>query len=130
MARTSREKQNEYNRAWYRRNRKRVVGKTSARRRLICLWLREYKSLKPCVDCGAVYPHYVMDLDHRDPETKVDHLSNMVRRKGLGAVKAEVEKCDLVCANCHRIRTFERLSRSRQDLNLQPLASEANALSS
>lgn len=64
---------------------------------------------KPCIDCGRKYPHYVMDFDHRERSTKVENVGTM-RRNGvsLETLRAEIEKCDLVCANCHRIRTHRK----------------------
>lgn len=62
----------------------------------------------PCQDCGVKFPTECMDFDHRDPELKsftitaryVSESTESRRRLML-----EVSKCDLVCANCHRIRT-------------------------
>ncbi len=61
----------------------------------------------PCMDCGVWYPPYVMQWDHRDPATK-EFTIGATARKAWGKVVAEVAKCDLVCANCHAIRTHER----------------------
>lgn len=57
------------------------------------------------MDCGKRYPSYVMDFDHR--ESKIRDVSRMVSL-GLGeaTVLAEIAKCDVVCSNCHRERTF------------------------
>ena len=63
----------------------------------------------PCSDCGGVFPQCAMDFDHRDPATKVRHVTRMI----MGSIErmlAEVAKCDIVCANCHRLRTFNRRS--------------------
>lgn len=67
--------------------------------------INAYKA-RPCADCGIEYPPYVMDLDHREPEEKVDKVSTMRRRRmAFAKIIAEMEKCDVVCANCHRERT-------------------------
>ncbi len=60
----------------------------------------------PCIDCGQIYPYYVMDFDHVRG-AKVANISRMVSRP-LNAVIEEMEKCDVVCSNCHRERTFGR----------------------
>lgn len=65
-----------------------------------------YKESHPCMDCGQFFPHYVMDFDHRDRSQKKENVSIYARRGATKAVWAEIEKCDLVCANCHRARTF------------------------
>lgn len=69
----------------------------------------EWKS-KPCTDCGGFFPFYCMDFDHvpeRGDKCFEVNMNSGVRRP-LEEVLAEMEKCDLVCAICHRIRTQER----------------------
>lgn len=68
-------------------------------------YIREQKN-KPCIDCNVKYPFYVMDFDHCRGE-KLFGLSNY-SGKSLEDIKLEIEKCDLVCSNCHRIRTHNR----------------------
>ena len=76
-------------------------------------WIDEVKS-KPCMDCGGSFPPECMDFDHRDPKTKLFDVSRAaVSGSGLESVKEEIAKCDLVCANCHRIRTAKQQNRRR-----------------
>jgi NAD-dependent dihydropyrimidine dehydrogenase PreA subunit len=65
---------------------------------------------KPCLDCGGVYPSYVMDFDHRPNTIKLFDVSNP-KTTNREKIQAEIDKCDLVCANCHRIRTYNRLGK-------------------
>lgn len=58
----------------------------------------------PCMDCGNNYPWECMDFDHRPGTHKSFTMANALHYT-WATVEAEVEKCDLVCANCHRIRT-------------------------
>jgi hypothetical protein len=68
--------------------------------------VRELKS-KPCADCGGRFPPEVMDFDHlRDKE---DLISKLVYQTGTQRLLAELDKCEVVCANCHRLRTSHRL---------------------
>jgi hypothetical protein len=60
----------------------------------------------PCSDCGKRFAPYVMQFDHRDPKTKTHLVSQMIGRAGTARILAEVAKCDIVCANCHRQRTY------------------------
>ena len=56
-------------------------------------------------DCGANDPR-VLEFDHRDPNTKLDHVTSLARRGAAWArIEAEIAKCDIRCANCHRRRT-------------------------
>lgn len=62
----------------------------------------------PCMDCRIKYPHYVMEYDHVRGE-KFCQISDMVNGTySLARIEEEIDKCDLVCANCHRERTFSR----------------------
>lgn len=69
-------------------------------------WLETQKS-KPCMDCGKTFPRCCMEFDHRPDETKEFYLG---RSKCMPLERriAEIAKCDLVCACCHRIRTESR----------------------
>ena len=63
---------------------------------------------QPCWDCGVQYSYYVMDLDHARGE-KVCQVSLMVSMGfSVGEIADEIGKCDVVCANCHRERTYQR----------------------
>lgn len=93
-----------YNRAYYHKHKRKIRKQQQvweAERARIVRSLKE----RPCMDCGIQYPHYVMDWDHRDPTQKVMGVSRMTTRVPLEALLTEIEKCDLVCANCHRERT-------------------------
>lgn len=85
-------------------------------------FLRQYKESKPCTDCGISYPYYVMQLDHVRGEKDKD-VSVLKASGHMAAVLRELPKCDLVCANCHAVRTWRRL----QDVSQQqttPLGTE------
>lgn len=65
----------------------------------------------PCADCGVRFEPCAMDFDHRDPTTKRYTVTRMVGRASTEAILVEVAKCDIVCANCHRMRTWQRAER-------------------
>ena len=60
----------------------------------------------PCKDCGGTFPVYVMEFDHTRG-AKVCNVPKLWHCSGVMFL-AEVAKCDVVCANCHRIRTRTR----------------------
>ena len=106
-----REYNREYQRGWYKTNRElhmqRVLKVNRRRRELGKDYVDDLKRV-PCVDCGVEYPPYVMDFDHVRGE-KVVNLSRLRNsRLAWAKLMAEVEKCEVVCANCHRIRTQTR----------------------
>lgn len=63
---------------------------------------------RPCADCAGRFPSCAMDFDHRDPGSKLNAVTRMIGRAGTARILEEAAKCDIVCANCHRLRTFER----------------------
>jgi hypothetical protein len=67
--------------------------------------LHSYKESIPCTDCGNYYPFYVMDFDHL--YDKIKNVSLLVKSHTFKKLLEEIKKCELVCANCHRIRTFQ-----------------------
>jgi hypothetical protein len=70
------------------------------------LWVDRFKD-KPCADCGIKYHPWQMDFDHLNPRLKAFVISqNMLT--SLSVLKREIEKCEVVCANCHRQRTHDR----------------------
>lgn len=61
-----------------------------------------------CEDCGGEYPAAAMDFDHVRGEKRAA-VSQLVRYGySTTAIQAEIDKCELVCANCHRLRTARR----------------------
>lgn len=62
----------------------------------------------PCTDCGKQYPYYVMDFDHVDPNTKVANIGQLSKWRSIESISKEMDKCEVVCANCHRERTHGR----------------------
>ena len=64
----------------------------------------EYLRSHPCVDCGESDP-IVLEFDHRDGVVKKAKVSLLLNSNGWATIKAEIEKCDVRCANCHRRRT-------------------------
>lgn len=92
----------EVRRKWYKEH-----GKEAARRHRLKTraFVNRYKNV-PCQDCGIQYPYYVMDFDHRDPKDKEFTMSTaIVSNMSRARLLAEISKCDVVCANCHRERT-------------------------
>lgn len=81
----------------------------SARRRAVAKkFVDEYKSSRPCADCGKNWPPVAMDLDHVRGEKIRDVAGFVSGAYKLDLIKIELEKCDVVCACCHRLRTASR----------------------
>ena len=90
----------------YRRWRQKQKVRQQRTRKLIA----KYKEKNPCADCRGHFPAAAMDFDHiksRGKKHKI--ISKMVSDGyGLSRILAEIEKCDLVCATCHRVRELKR----------------------
>lgn len=70
--------------------------------------LQAYKAERPCVDCGYHYNPWQMQFDHPVGSEKVGNVSDLVKKTATRKLWAEIEKCELVCANCHADRTHAR----------------------
>ena len=101
------EKDRAAKRRWYENNRDVYRIKNQRKKENLKQIMRQHKS-KPCADCGGEFPFYVMDFDHRDANEKCLSVSRLVQYMSVERLLAEIAKCDVVCANCHRIRTYER----------------------
>lgn len=97
-----------YQKEHYKRNKAKYSALTRSTRKVIKATIHTLKESSPCMDCGVSYPYWVMDFDHVDG-TKVNTIAQLCnRRASLGAILNEIAKCELVCSNCHRIRTHAR----------------------
>ena len=101
----------EYQKKHYKKNKeyyksKALLSKSEQRK-----WNREFvnrvKKNFGCIDCGE-YNVIVLEFDHVKGE-KFANIANMVHRpNSIDAIKKEIRKCEVRCANCHRIKTHER----------------------
>ncbi len=81
-------------------NQRRVMQKLRQSRRI---WLDSLKADKPCKRCQQIFPPIVMDWHHRDASQKVFGISRAIHISSEQKILDEISKCDLYCANCHRI---------------------------
>ncbi|AHB31637.1 HNH endonuclease [Arthrobacter phage vB_ArS-ArV2] len=84
----------------------RYAAERRAPRQALC---DKIKMESGCMDCG-LQPKYsqVLEFDHRPGEVKLFHISDRMVTGTVEDLLAEIAKCDVVCANCHRIRTVEK----------------------
>jgi hypothetical protein len=81
------------------------------RRSELAAWYRSLKVGKPCADCGESFHPAAMQWDHMPGMPKRREVSNMVRRGfRRETILDEISNCELVCANCHAVRTFDRMT--------------------
>jgi len=98
-----------YQRRWYLKHRKEHIERTRLRRKLYKSQLRQYLTkfykTHPCEHCGIDNP-VVLEFHHKDPKEKKIEIGYL--KSGSWSVdylKREISKCQVLCANCHRIET-------------------------
>jgi len=117
---TDKAKQLEAGRRHYAKNAEQVKARVAVRNKEIRFRNKAYvddvKANVPCMDCGNVYPPYIMQFDHV-LEGKRGAISNLVREGvSLQVIQTEIDKCELVCSNCHGERTHSRKVESQEFL--------------
>lgn len=108
-----------YNKLYYEQNytnkpdyylSKNRLNKERQRRRLKSILL-EAKSV-PCGGCGGIFHPWVMEFDHRDASLKIANVGNLAGRGCTDErLRAEIAKCDVVCANCHSDADVQKAAR-------------------
>ncbi len=109
------EKHKQRKKEFYERNKELTQQRTRDRRGKILAFVQEYKEARACVDCGTNYPYWILEFDHVHGE-KLGNISTMVKNCSMNAILEEIEKCDVVCSNCHRTRTRNRLISSKESI--------------
>lgn len=66
--------------------------------------LLAYLEHHPCVDCGNTNP-IVLEFDHLDRKEKEFTISSKMSDYSWDRIMTEIKKCEVVCSNCHKIRT-------------------------
>ena len=99
----------EYGRGHYEANRQLYKDRALARKHRLAQergeYLIEYFKTHPCVDCGETDP-VVLEFDHlRD---KACTIGAVLTHRNWNSLLEEIEKCEVVCCNCHRRRTAIR----------------------
>jgi hypothetical protein len=100
-----------YGKLHYQKNRDRYCARPRAprheQREPYWAWVMNYLTSHSCVDCGETDP-IVLQFDHRDGTVKVDAVGTMLNRASWASLLNEIAKCDVRCANCHRLRTAQQ----------------------
>ena len=111
------EKRRDYHRTymtdWYAANQDAHKARVKASRdKRLAGRMEKLNALKsvPCMDCRQRFDPVCMDFDHRPGEAKIGDVAVMVRNGSWDRLVLEIAKCDVVCANCHRLRTKNRRS--------------------
>jgi len=79
------------------------------RARLLALEFVELVKAHPCKDCDGQFPTCAMDFDHVRGEKTYCVGRMMSGAHSVKRIAKEIAKCELVCSNCHRVRTQDRI---------------------
>jgi hypothetical protein len=100
-----------YHREHYLANKQRYIDQAQVRKEALRAerteYLFDYFAEHPCADCGENDP-VVLEFDHLDATTKSFNIGAGLTYRAWDSILAEMEKCEVVCANCHRRRTARR----------------------
>ena len=107
-----------YKQEHYAANRQRYVDQARQRKRTLAAertrYLLDFFGTHPCVDCGEQDP-VVLEFDHLGD--KAFDIGQALPYRAWPTILAEIAKCDVVCANCHRRRTARRAGHLRLRLS-------------
>lgn len=107
------------NREKYRRE---ANERVSLRRERNQQWVVNYLNGKQC-PCGVKDPR-MLAFDHIDPSSKTANIADIISKgRKLETLKAEVEKCRVLCHNCHMLHTMEQNGGSYHD-KMTPISEE------
>lgn len=98
----------DYDKVYFKKNSLLRTKQIAAVRAKFVDWYISLKDDKPCADCQNKFHFSAMEWDHLPGHRKTSNLADLVHRGNRKAVLEEIKKCELVCANCHAVRTFNR----------------------
>ena len=93
----------EYNKKWYQVHKERLFEKRKQHHAKMREWLQQYKSKLCCVQCGESHPSW-LQFHHRNREEKSFNVGKIIggwRYITIKKLESEIEKCDILCGNCH-----------------------------
>jgi len=107
-----------YHKRWYEQNKNNRVKEVAVRKKSIREWMRLLKESLFCSRCGLSGKDnaWAMEFHHQDPTKKESLVSGMVSGGYAKArIMEEIEKCDVVCASCHRKEHYQEHQQSLED---------------
>jgi hypothetical protein len=111
MARDN-ELQKQRQKEWYLQNKELVKQRQRDQRASIRKWLLDYKQRHGCNKCSQRHPA-ALDFHHLDENKEFEIADAVMHKWAIARIEAEVAKCQVLCANCHRILHFENGSRGK-----------------
>lgn len=89
-----------YQKQHYKKHKTRYLSKNQKQKKTIKAWWCNYKNTLKCERCGENHI-YCLDFHHLNQSKKEYNISSMIYRYGRKTVLKEIEKCIVLCKNCH-----------------------------
>lgn len=90
-----------YRKEHYLKNKQKYINKAALNKEKFVLWFKTLKKSLKCKVCGEDR-EWVLDFHHRDPNSKDTEVSKLRNSGSKNRVLEEINKCDVLCSNCHR----------------------------
>lgn len=98
-------KHKEYSRKYYEANKEKVKAKAAETKKRQRAAFADFKATLKCNRCGFNHPA-ALDFHHTDPTIKESIVSNLISNGCYTRAKLEMDKCEVLCANCHRLHHY------------------------
>lgn len=99
-----------YRRKWYEENKsveqEKAKVRQANRRKEFKEWYKNYKKNLKCERCGFTHPA-ALDFHHKDPKEKRFTIGAEIVNCSKQELLEEIQKCEVICSNCHRILHYE-----------------------
>lgn len=103
-----------YSKTYYEKNKKDVIQKINAKKKIHKDWFVNYKKQLSCTVCGEDRPA-TLDFHHTDPKKTNKKVHKLVSDGHTKIrIQKEIEKCVVLCSNCHRIHHEEERKNKRK----------------
>ena len=93
---------------WAKANKDVIYANVRKRKNKNYKLIRKIKLDSGCEICGYNKHHVALDFDHLDRKTKITSVGQMVNFSWK-RIQKEINKCRILCANCHRIETYKQI---------------------
>jgi hypothetical protein len=114
----------EQSRKYYLANKEKVLAGVKVQRAIGKARWDAFKRTLKCTKCEQNHPA-ALDFHHVDPSEKENLVSKLVSEGCFAAAMTEVQKCIVLCANCHRIHHYEENTVKIQPLTTNQLPEHA-----
>ena len=107
--------QRRYHKEYYKKHKTDIKASVKARKLEIKEWFRELKQTFNCARCGISGEEapWIIEFHHVNADEKADIVSYLVSNAyGRDRILEEINKCEALCSNCHRIHHFREKEKS------------------